>query len=302
MAVAGALLTFRPPRVGAVTIETPRISAVGTIALFTECGFCKKSWGPPLGNRPAQIESRQPSCGPGAIDIDAPGPGARHDQASWQPARLRRAAGVLPRPRTVSANRRRDRSDRSSRRSHGSSPSRLPLTLRRAWRGGPRNGTVPKSAPWLGFREATVADAERCSKLGCEIRWRPSGRFRISSPRFLRTRCRELSIEPPAADRIDRIVRAAIHAHDERFCAGILGRLVPADTRTAGSAAASGRERVREIRRPISRRAPAPALLLRLRGDPGKPSLASVQDELAKLELIRRDRAACRPVRRRASP
>jgi len=31
----------------------------------------------------------------------------------------------------------------------------------------------------------------------------------------------------------------------------------------------------------------APALLLKLRGDPGRPSLAGVQDELAKLELIR---------------
>ena len=30
-----------------------------------------------------------------------------------------------------------------------------------------------------------------------------------------------------------------------------------------------------------------PALLLWLRGDPSKPSLASVQDALAKLELIR---------------
>jgi hypothetical protein len=30
-----------------------------------------------------------------------------------------------------------------------------------------------------------------------------------------------------------------------------------------------------------------PALLLWLRGDPGRPSLASVQDALAKLELIR---------------
>ena len=32
----------------------------------------------------------------------------------------------------------------------------------------------------------------------------------------------------------------------------------------------------------------APALLLRLRGDPGRPSLAGVQAELAKLELVRR--------------
>ena len=33
--------------------------------------------------------------------------------------------------------------------------------------------------------------------------------------------------------------------------------------------------------------ATAPALLLRLRSDPGKPSLAGVQDELTKLELVR---------------
>ena len=32
----------------------------------------------------------------------------------------------------------------------------------------------------------------------------------------------------------------------------------------------------------------APAILLQLASDPGRPSLASVQDELAKLELIRR--------------
>ena len=30
----------------------------------------------------------------------------------------------------------------------------------------------------------------------------------------------------------------------------------------------------------------APAVLLKLRGSPGRPSLASMQDELAKLELI----------------
>ena len=31
----------------------------------------------------------------------------------------------------------------------------------------------------------------------------------------------------------------------------------------------------------------APALLLQLRDDPGRPSLASVQDQLARLEIIR---------------
>ncbi len=104
---------------------------------------------------------------------------------------------------------------------------------------------------------------------------------------LLDARCRELLIEPPSTDRADRIVRAAIYAHDERFCATILGRLTPtmrarldALLRPAGSK--------EEEPGPDAKEAPgtAPALLLQLRGDPGQPSLASVQDQLAKLELI----------------
>ena len=38
---------------------------------------------------------------------------------------------------------------------------------------------------------------------------------------LLETRCRELLIEPPSADRVDRIVRAAIRAHDEHLYTGI---------------------------------------------------------------------------------
>ena len=103
---------------------------------------------------------------------------------------------------------------------------------------------------------------------------------------LIETRCRELSIEKPTADRVDRIVRAATRAHDARFCTGILDRL-----------AQGTRERLEALLRPAENAPgnsesdppaqPAPALLLRLRGDPGKPSLAGVQDELAKLEVIR---------------
>ena len=104
---------------------------------------------------------------------------------------------------------------------------------------------------------------------------------------LLETRCRELSIEPPAADRVDRIIRAAIHAHDERFHAAILDRLAPA---TRGRLEALLRPEGNEspaIQPPIRRTGTAPASLLRLRGDPGKPNLAGVQEELAKLKLIR---------------
>jgi len=136
-----------------------------------------------------------------------------------------------------------------------------------------------------GFREASVADAALLEDwLGDQVA--AVGAVPDQLVTLLQTRCRALSIEPPAADRIDRIVRAAIRAHDERFCAGVLDRLVPAT-----------RERLETLLRPAGNELEdppsaqsggmVPALLLWLRGDPGKPSLASVQDALAKLELIR---------------
>ena len=137
----------------------------------------------------------------------------------------------------------------------------------------------------IGFREATVADAELLEGwLRDQVAAVGAAPDQLLA--LLRTRCRELSIEPPAADRIDRIVRAAIHAHDERFCAGVLSRLAPA---TRARLEALLRPAANESSDPPSEQspAPAPALLLRLRGDPGKPSLAGVQDELAKLELVR---------------
>jgi hypothetical protein len=137
----------------------------------------------------------------------------------------------------------------------------------------------------LGFREATVADAELL-EAWLRDRVPAVGVVPDQLAALLETRCRELSIESPAPDRVDRIVRAAIHAHDSRFCAGILGRL-----------AAGTRERLEALLRPTGSDAdspvsdpsaqPAPALLLRLRSDPGRPSVAGVQDALAKLGLIR---------------
>ena len=138
----------------------------------------------------------------------------------------------------------------------------------------------------VGFREATVADAELLEGwLRDQVAAVGAAPDKLVV--LLGARCRELSIEPPAADRVDRIVRAAIYAHDERFCAGVLSRLAP-----------TTRERLEALLRPAAANessdppsdqspATAPAFLLRLRSDPGKPSLAGVQDELAKLELVR---------------
>jgi len=46
----------------------------------------------------------------------------------------------------------------------------------------------------------------------------------------LKIHCRSYSIEPPTPDRIERIVRAATHAYEERFCQNIRDRLVGEQT------------------------------------------------------------------------
>jgi TnpA family transposase len=137
----------------------------------------------------------------------------------------------------------------------------------------------------LGFREATVADAG-----ALEIWLRdqiPSvGVILDQLTALLVTRCRELSLEAPTPDRVDRIVRAAIHAHEERLHATILGRL-SSETRTRLDALLRPAEGEAENTEADPTAQPVPALLLRLRADPGRPGLAGVQDALARLDLVR---------------
>ncbi|MBV8317524.1 MAG: DUF4158 domain-containing protein, partial [Planctomycetaceae bacterium] len=138
----------------------------------------------------------------------------------------------------------------------------------------------------FGYREATVADAEA---LGDWLRDQAAvvGAVPDHLVARLEARCRELAIEPPSVDRVERLVRAAIRAHEERLYARIRDRLTP-----------EARARLEALLQPASdaesdsdgdgQPGAAPALLLRLRGDPGRPSLAGVQAELARLELVRR--------------
>jgi hypothetical protein len=138
----------------------------------------------------------------------------------------------------------------------------------------------------FGFREATISDAEMLTEwLRDHVAGEADGEIESMLER-LETRCRELAIEPPSPDRMERIVRTALHKHDERFHADIYGRLSPAI-----------RERLDKLLRPAEGYSNsssqddmpggAPAVLLKLRDNPGRPSLASMQEELAKLDLIR---------------
>jgi len=139
----------------------------------------------------------------------------------------------------------------------------------------------------LGFREATVADAEA---LGAWLRGsvvaetRDHGRLVAQ----LEERCRILCLEPPTPDRVGRIVRGAVRAYEDQLHATIHARL-PAEAR----------ERLDALLRPPpvgieadgeddpAAPAGARALLNFVRGDPGRAGVASVTRGLERLEVIR---------------
>jgi len=79
----------------------------------------------------------------------------------------------------------------------------------------------------LGFREATVADGEDLVAWLRDHCLAQAQRFEhIESAAY--ERLRSLHIEPPTPTRLDRLIRSAQHAFDQRFCATVQGRLSPA--------------------------------------------------------------------------
>jgi TnpA family transposase len=130
----------------------------------------------------------------------------------------------------------------------------------------------------FGTRQATVHDAQDL------VGWLrdhavATTRDIASLAGQLDARCRALGLEPPSAGRAQRIARSAVQAHDEQFCARIHGRL-PAAALT----------RLDELLRPSRAdegAETAAASVVRLRSDPGRPSLASLRKEMAKLETLR---------------
>jgi hypothetical protein len=78
----------------------------------------------------------------------------------------------------------------------------------------------------LGFREATVADAEA---LGAWLRDHAVAETRDLGglAERMEERCRALRIEPPTPDRVGRIVRGAVRAYEDRLHATIHARLPP---------------------------------------------------------------------------
>ena len=141
----------------------------------------------------------------------------------------------------------------------------------------------------LGFREATVADAEDLGiwlRDTVALRTRDMGELTTEAE----NRCRTLRIEPPSPDRIARIARAALRAHDERRFAAVHARLPP-ETRARLDAllqASSGTEAAGGDAAAAADPEAQAAPLIHLRSGPGRASVASLREELARLDTVRR--------------
>jgi hypothetical protein len=76
----------------------------------------------------------------------------------------------------------------------------------------------------LGFREASVEDADKLVDwLANEVVPHERALDRVRSAVY--ARCRELRLEPPTPERIERLVRSAMATHEQHVATAVRGRL-----------------------------------------------------------------------------
>jgi len=149
-----------------------------------------------------------------------------------------------------------------------------------------------------GFRETTVDDAQALSHWLCEqVLPRERNAERLKSAVY--DRCRELHLEPPTPERIDRVVRSAARTYEESFCAEILVRLSPENQASLDALlqpAPDEEDSQREAKSEMPR-----ALWHTLRSGPGRTSLDTMLEEIAKLETAARPGTPAGVICRRAA-
>jgi TnpA family transposase len=136
---------------------------------------------------------------------------------------------------------------------------------------------------FVEFREPTVQDAEALGVwLAHEVA--PQNRDLEHLKACAYERLRTLRIEPPASKRLDRIIRSALHTHEEQLYATIMAALAPdvrarLDALLRTEAESSGDDDPSEE---MTRSA-----FHLLRQDPGPVQLESILEESAKLHRLR---------------
>jgi hypothetical protein len=136
----------------------------------------------------------------------------------------------------------------------------------------------------LGFREATVVDGETLVTWLC-AQILPTTRRPDHLKEAVAQRCRDLRIEPPTPERLDRLIRSAVHREDTRVGTGILRRL--SATTQGQLEALLGSAETPAADPDVSAPTLERARLQELRADPGRATLDNLFQEIAKLERIR---------------
>ncbi len=131
---------------------------------------------------------------------------------------------------------------------------------------------------WLGFREATVADAEAAEAwLIDEILDREHRTDRLKDA--VLGRCKKLCIEPPAAEQIRRLIGSAVQRHETRFCETISGKLDSSTVDRLGALLEADPSRKDEE---------GWTLWHTLKEEPGRVGLDSVKEAASRLRLLRK--------------
>ena len=124
------------------------------------------------------------------------------------------------------------------------------------------------------FREVTTDDSESVMTwLRAHVLTQERDPERITEAALLRFR--DLKLEPPTVERLDRLIRSTLRAFEEDFCKGVSEQL--------SSSTAAALDRLLELPSPESTSVP----LHDLHADPGPASIGTLDEELDKLALLR---------------
>ena len=132
---------------------------------------------------------------------------------------------------------------------------------------------------FVGFREATVQDAGGLPTWLSE-HVLPHGHSSEHVKAAAYQRLRELGIEPPKPDRLDRILASASRACEESFCAKTVGRLHQTTLERLEALLSLAPEDGETVE-------PEHSPLQQLKIDPGRVSLENALAEISKLQQLR---------------
>ena len=137
----------------------------------------------------------------------------------------------------------------------------------------------------LGFREASVADGEALVIwLGKEVLTTTHRPEHLKEALY--QRCREIRIEPPTPDRVERLIRSALQQFENQLGERVLHRLSPVTRKKLDSLLTA--DEAKEGDTQTSETADSgPAVLHDLRADPGRPSLDNLLREMTRLQRVR---------------